>query len=118
MEEWPQKLSGDKIAFAALQLKTKIDFDVLWFRRTRAHKISKKKKEKKLIAAKNGLVGIKGYLKTYNNPVKYFLPCLSRFSIRPLFIPNFYNRNFRHGFQVLKPKSRDSLPQNLAQTYN
>ena len=46
-------------------------------------KIRKKKKEKKgkkkekikinLIAAKSGLVGIKGYLETYN-PMKYFLP--------------------------------------------
>ena len=47
-------------------------------------KIRKKKKEKKrkkeikLIAAKNGLVGMKGYLETYN-PMKYFLPYLSRF---------------------------------------
>ena len=31
----------------------------------------RKKKEKKLIAAKSGLVGIKGYFKTYN-PMKYF----------------------------------------------
>ena len=41
-----------------------------------------KKKEKKtemnLIAAKSGLVGMKGYLETYN-PMKYFLPYLSRF---------------------------------------
>ena len=51
-------------------------------------KIRKKKKEKKgkkkekkeinLIVAKNGLVGMKGYLKTYNH-MKYFLPYLSRF---------------------------------------
>ena len=54
-------------------------------------KIRKKKKEKKgkkgkkkekkeinLIAAKSGLVGIKGYLETYN-PMNYFLPYLSRF---------------------------------------
>ena len=41
----------------------------------------KKKKEKKeinLIAAKSGLVGIKGYLETYNH-MKYFLQYLSRF---------------------------------------
>ena len=41
----------------------------------------RKKKEKKeinLIAAKSGLVGMKGYLETYN-PMKYFLPYLSRF---------------------------------------
>ena len=51
-------------------------------------KIRKKKKEKKrknkekkeinLIAAKSGLVGMKGYLETYNS-MKYFLPYLSRF---------------------------------------
>ena len=48
-------------------------------------KIRKEKKEKKgkkkeinLIVAKSGLVGMKGYLETYN-PMKYFLPYLSRF---------------------------------------
>ena len=45
-------------------------------------KIREKKKEKKkeinLIAAKSGLVGMKGYFKT-SNPMKYFLPYLSRF---------------------------------------
>ena len=44
-------------------------------------KIKKKKKEKKemnLIAAKSGLVGMKGYRKTYH-PMKYFLPYLIRF---------------------------------------
>ena len=45
-------------------------------------KIRKKKKEKKkemnLIAAKRGLVGMKGYFETYNH-MKYFLPYLSRF---------------------------------------
>ena len=39
----------------------------------------RKKKEKKLIVAKSGLVGMKEHLKTLNNPVKYFLPYLSRF---------------------------------------
>ena len=38
----------------------------------------KKKKEINLIEAKSGLVGMKGYLETYN-PMKYFLPYLSRF---------------------------------------
>ena len=45
-------------------------------------KLGRKKKEKKgnkkeinLIAAKNGFVGMKGYLKTYNH-MKYFLPNL------------------------------------------
>ena len=45
-------------------------------------KLNKKKKEKKkeknLIAAKSGLVGMKGYLKAYNH-MKYFLPYLSSF---------------------------------------
>ena len=38
----------------------------------------RKKIEKNLIAAESGLVGMKGYLKTYNHE-KYFLPYLSRF---------------------------------------
>ena len=49
--------------------------------RTRFRKKKKekgKKKKKKLIAAKSELVEIKKYLKKYN-PVKYFLPYLSRF---------------------------------------
>ena len=37
-----------------------------------------KKKEINLIVAKSGLVGMKGYLETYN-PMEYFLPYLSRF---------------------------------------
>ena len=37
-----------------------------------------KKKEINLIAAKSGLVGMKGYLETHNT-MKYFLPYLSRF---------------------------------------
>ena len=41
-------------------------------------KKKRKKKEKNLIAAESGLVGMKGYLKTYNHE-KYFLPYLSRF---------------------------------------
>ena len=49
-------------------------------------KFRKKKKEKKinLIAAKSGLVGMKGYLETYN-PIKYFLPYLSSFLIEAAF---------------------------------
>ena len=47
--------------------------------RTKITKTKKgKKKEKKLIAAKSELVGMKGYLKTYNH-MKYFLPYISRF---------------------------------------
>ena len=50
-------------------------------RKKRKKRKKKKKKEKKeinLIAAKSGWVGIKGYFETYN-PIKYFLPYLSRF---------------------------------------
>ena len=52
-------------------------------------KFRKKKKEKKknLTAAKSGLVGMKGYFKTYKQ-MKYFLPYFSRFQLRPLFTPN------------------------------
>ena len=80
--------------------------------RTKFRKKKKEKKEINLIAAKSGFVGMKGCLKMYNH-VKYFLPYLCRFRLRPLFTPN-----FRGGFQVLKPKSRDQLPRNLVQTYN
>ena len=38
----------------------------------------REKKGKNLIAAKSGLVGMKGYFQTYNH-MKYFLPYLSRF---------------------------------------
>ena len=79
MVELPKKISGEKIVFAAQQLYTKTFCGLGEEERT---KIRKKKKEKKreinLIAAKNGLVGMKGYLKTYNH-MKYFLPYLSRF---------------------------------------
>ena len=80
--------------------------------RTKFRKKKKEKKEINLIAVKSGLVGIKEYVKTYNH-MKYFLPYLSRFCLRPLFTPN-----LRGGFRVLKPKSRDLLPRNLVQTYN
>ena len=46
--------------------------------RTKIGRKKRKKKEVNLIAAKSGLVGMKGYLKTYNN-MKYFLSYLSRF---------------------------------------
>ena len=46
--------------------------------RTKFRKKKKEKKEINLIAAKSGLVGMKGYLETYNH-MKYFLPYLSRF---------------------------------------
>ena len=43
--------------------------------RTRFRKLKKNGQ----IAATSGLVGMKEYLKTYNNAVKYFLPYLSSF---------------------------------------
>ena len=54
--------------------------------RTKIRKKKKGKKRKKkektkeinLIAAKSGLIGMKGYLETFNL-MKYFLPYLSRF---------------------------------------
>ena len=45
--------------------------------RTKSRK-KRKKKEINLIAAKSVLVGMKGYLETYNH-MKYFLPYFSRF---------------------------------------
>ena len=47
-------------------------------------KIRKEKKGKNLIAAKSGLVGMKEYLKTYNE-TKYFLPYLGRFLLKTAF---------------------------------
>ena len=79
------------------------------FRKKKGKKGKKKEKEKKqrkkkLIVAKSGLVGMKGYLKTYNR-LKYFLPYSGRFLIRPLFTPN-----FPYGYWVLKLKSGNVLP--------
>ena len=110
--ELPQKISGEKIAFAAQQLYTKIRFSCFAVYEKKSVQKFRKKKEINFITAKNGLGGMKGYLKTYNY-VKYFLPSLSRFGLRPLFTPN-----LRGGFRVLKRKSRDQLPRNLVQTYN
>ena len=67
--ELPKKIWGEKIAFAAQQLYTKI---------RKKKKKKEKKKEINLIAAESGLVGMKRCLETYN-PMKYFLPYLSRF---------------------------------------
>ena len=46
--------------------------------RTKFRKKKKEKKEINFIAAKSGLVGMKGYLETCNH-MKYFLPYLGRF---------------------------------------
>ena len=54
----------------------------------------KRKKKKKIIEAENGLVGMKRYL---------FFAVFKTFLNKTTVCTNF-------GFQVLKPKSRDSLP--------
>ena len=94
--ELAQIISGEKIAFAAQQLYTKIRFRFFCglgkeertkFRKKKKEKKGKKgkkrknkgkKRKKNLIAAKSGLVGMKGNLETFN-PMKYSLPYLSRF---------------------------------------
>ena len=85
---WPKKFRKTKSRLQLNNFTQKLNFDVLRFKRRRAHKNqeekkgknrkNKEKEEKKLIAAKSGLVGIKGYLETYNH-MKYFSPYLSRF---------------------------------------
>ena len=108
----PKKFPEKKLHLQLNNFTQKLNFDVLWFRKRRAYKYLEEKKKKNLIAAKSGLVGMKGYLETYNS-MKYFLPYLSRFWLRPLFTPN-----LRGGFRILKSKSRDLLPRNLVQTCN
>ena len=58
------------------------------------------KKDKKILSAARGLVGIKEYLDIHNR-VKYF--CGSFFNATS-FTPNFWG-----GFRALKPMSRDHL---------
>ena len=48
-------------------------FGVMPFRKLAFSILEKEKKKKKLIAAKSGLVGMKGYLETYNR--KKFFEC-------------------------------------------
>ena len=76
------KILGEKIASAAQQLYTKIKFPCFVVEEKKSvqklGRKKRKKKAKKLIAAKSGLVGITEYLKTYNH-MKYFLPYLRRF---------------------------------------
>ena len=77
----PKKFRENKLRLQLNTFTQKVDFDVLWFRRKRAYKNQEEKKGTKeinLIAAKSGLVEMKGYLETYNH-MKYFLPYLSRF---------------------------------------
>ena len=64
--ELPQKISGEEIEFAAQQLDTKIKFACFVVSEKSVHNLGRKK-AKNLDAAKSGLVGMKGYLKTYNH---------------------------------------------------
>ena len=75
-------------------------------------KTKHKQKRKNLIMAKFWLIGMKGYLKSYNHE-KYFFRHFSCFWTRP-----FLKLIFRGDFRVLKPKSRGLLLQTLEQTYN
>ena len=47
--------------------------------RTKFRSKKNEKKDKNLIAAKSGYVGMKGYLKTYNHMKYFFAVYLSRF---------------------------------------
>ena len=85
--ELPKKILGEKIAFAAQQLYTKLRFPCfVVYKKKSVQNLGRKKRKKKgkkeqkmnLIAAKSGLVGMNGYLETYNH-MKYFLPYSSRF---------------------------------------
>ena len=59
-------------------------------RKKEKEKKGKKKKEIKLIAAKSGLVGIKGYLKTYNHEI--FFAVLKPFLTETAFYAKFTGR--------------------------
>ena len=61
--ELPQQISAEKIAFAAQQLHTKIGFRCFVVQEKSIQKLGRKKKGKNLIAAKSGLVGMKGILR-------------------------------------------------------
>ena len=65
-----------------------------------------------LIAAKSGLLGMKGYLET--QPYEMFFAVLKPFLTETAF----FAPNLRGGFRVLKLKSRDLLPRNLVLTCN
>ena len=75
--------SRNKIAFGAQQLHLKNKISMFcglkekehirfWKKKGKKKEQTKEKEKKKLITAKNGLVGMLGYLKTYRN-VKPFL---------------------------------------------
>ena len=67
--ESPPKISGDKIAFAAQQLYTKIRFRCfVVYKKKSVQDLERKKVKKKKNSSRQkvGLVGMKEYLKTYN----------------------------------------------------
>ena len=71
--ELPQKILGEKIALQLNNFTQKVDTMFCGLGEEERTKIRKKKKEKKeinLIAAKSGLVGMKGSLKVSLNPSK------------------------------------------------
>ena len=69
--ELPQKNSEKKLRLHYNNFTQKLNFDVLWFRRRAYKKLGRKKRKKveiNLIAAKTGLVGVKGYLRGREQP--------------------------------------------------
>ena len=88
--EWPKKVSHDQITFAAQQLYIKVTFrcvvvqekknvqDLGRKKRKKIQKKTKNKNENNVIEAKNGLVGMKGFLETYNH-AKYFFVIFKSF---------------------------------------
>ena len=110
----PKKFRETKLRLQLNKFTQKLDFDVLGEEeRTRFRKRKNKKEKHQLIVVKSGLVGMKGYLKTYNNPLKYFFAVF-----KPFFNNTTFYTKLSRWFLGPKPKPRDSLPQNLAQAYN
>ena len=70
--ELPKKIREKKLRLQTLHKNQISIFCGLEEERTKFRKKEKEKKEINLIAAKSGLLWLKGYLKTYN-PMKYFL---------------------------------------------
>ena len=70
--------------------------------RTKFRKKKKEKKEINLIAAKSGLVGMKGYLETYN-PMKYFFAVLTAFLTETAFYTKLAGRFSGSKTKVTRP---------------
>ena len=108
--EKPQKFSGDKIAFAAQQIYTKIWYWCCVVQKKSAQNL-KSKKIKKLDAAKS--VGRDERISYNIEPWEKIFAVLNPFLNKTAFYTNFWS-----SFRVLNLKLRDSLPWNLAQTNN